>query len=273
MNVRAERLVIYAVLVMFCIAVLLPFVSILTVALQPPGSTVTGLALPDEVHFDNFRRAWSVGGFGSLMASSAIVAFVVVPTATALSVLAGYAFGTMRFRGSTVLFYLLLIGLVMPFEATVVPLYYDLRELHLTDTYWALILPQIGLSVAFGTFWMRAFFLSSPKSLLEAAQLDGASTWTALWRILLPTARPAVTTLATLFFLWSWNEFLLALVLIQDPDRRTAPAGLGLFVGERTTDIAGLSAGALIVTLPVIVVYLFLQRGFIRGMLEGSIKG
>jgi raffinose/stachyose/melibiose transport system permease protein len=272
-SVRAERLVIYAVLVLFCMAVLLPFVSILTVALQAPGSTVTGLAWPDELHLDNFRRAWTVGGFGSLMASSAIVAVVVVPTAVLLSILGGYAFGTMRFRGSNALFYLLLIGLVMPFEATVVPLYYDLRALNLTDTYWALILPQVGLSVSFGTFWMRAFFLSSPRSVIEAAQLDGASTWTTLWRILLPTARPAITTLATLFFLWSWNEFLLALVLVQDPDRRTAPAGLGLFVGERSVDIAGLSAAALIITMPVIIVYLFLQRHFIRGMLEGSVKG
>jgi raffinose/stachyose/melibiose transport system permease protein len=190
MTARLERAVIYVVLALFTAVVLLPLVNILTIALQEPGSRVTGLSFPTEFHFENFVRAWEVGGFADLMSSSALVAVVVVPVATLLSILSGYAFGTMRFRGSTALFYLFLIGLVMPFEATVVPLYYDLRSLGLTDTYWALILPEIALSVSFGTFWMRAFFLSSPRSLLEAARIDGASSWTALWRVLLPTARP-----------------------------------------------------------------------------------
>jgi raffinose/stachyose/melibiose transport system permease protein len=127
--------------------------------------------------------------------------------------------------------------------------------------------------MAFGVFWMRAYFLSTPRALVEAARLDGAGTFTILWRVLLPGARPAITTLSALVFLWSWNEFLLALVLIQDPGKRTAPAGLGLFIGERTTDIAGLSAGALIVTAPVVIAYLFLQRHFVQGMLSGSVKG
>lgn len=273
MTRTAEKVLIYAVLTGFSVLILLPFVSIVFVALGPEGAQVNGLQWPEEIDFGNFTRAWDVGGFGRLLLSSLIVAVVVVPVATVLSILAGYALGTMQFRGRGLVFGSLLIGLVLPYEAAIIPLYYDLRDFGLIDTYWALILPEIGLSVAFGAFWMRAYFLSSPASLTEAARLDGANSWQILWRVHLPGARPAITTLMVLFFLWSWNEFLLALVLIQDPDKRTAPAGLGLFMGERTVDIAGLSAGAIIITAPILIVYLVLQRHFIRGMLEGAVKG
>ena len=124
----------------------------------------------------------------------------------------------MRFRGSDPLFYLLLIGLIFPYEATVIPLYYVFRDVGLTDSLWALILPQIGLSIPFGTFWMRAFFRSTPGALVEASRLDGASSFVTLWRVLLPQAWPAITTMVVLVFMWTWNEFLLALVMIQSDD-------------------------------------------------------
>ena len=201
-----------------------------------------------------------------------IVTASVVAISTVLSILAGYAFGLMRFRGAQVLFYVFLLGLMVPLEATIVPLYYDLRDLGLTDTYWALILPQAGVSVAFGTFWMRAFFRSVPRSLVEAARLDGASSWSTLWRVVLPLGRPAVLTMIVLVFMWTWNEFLLALVMVSDESLRTAPLGLAFFQGRNTNDEALLAAGAIIVAAPVVIAYLFLQRHFIRGMLSGAVK-
>ena len=141
------------------------------------------------------------------------------------------------------LFYVFLLGLMVPIEAMIVPLYYDLRDLGLTDTYWALILPQIAPSVAFGTFWMRAFFRGVPRSLVEAARIDGASTWFTLWRVLLPLARPAVLTMTVLLFMWTWNEFLLALVMVSDENLRTAPLGLAFFQGRNTSDLTLLAAG------------------------------
>ena len=190
-----------------------------------------------------------------------------------LSILAGYAFGTMRFRGSQVLFYVFLLGLMVPTEAMIVPLYYDFRDLGLTDTYWALILPQAGTSIAFGTFWMRAFFRSVPRSLGEAARLDGATSWSALWRVVLPLGRPAVVTMMVLVFMWTWNEFLLALVMVSDESLRTAPLGLAFFQGRNTSDFSLLAAGSVIVATPVVILYVFLQRHFIRGMLAGAVKG
>jgi raffinose/stachyose/melibiose transport system permease protein len=152
-------------------------------------------------------------------------------------------------------------------------LYYDFRDAGLTDTYWALILPQAGTSIAFGTFWMRAFFRSVPPSLVEAARIDGASSWFTLWRVLLPLAKPAVLTMVVLLFMWTWNEFLLALVMVTDEGLRTAPLGLSFFVGRNQADLTLLAAGAVIVATPVVVLYVFLQRHFIRGMVSGAVKG
>jgi raffinose/stachyose/melibiose transport system permease protein len=254
---RREQVLAHVVLGLFALIALAPVVKIVVAALGEPGS---------------FRAAWSDGHFGTYLRSSVLVAASVVAISSMLSILAGYAFGIMRFRGEQVLFYVLLLGLMVPLEATIVPLYYDLRDLGLTDTYWALILPQAGVSVAFGTFWMRAFFRSVPRSLVEAARLDGASSWSTLWRVIFPLARPAVLTMVVLVFMWTWNEFLLALVMVSDEGLRTAPLGLAFFQGRNTTDEALLAAGALIVAAPVVIVYLFLQRHFIRGMLSGAVK-
>jgi ABC-type maltose transport system permease subunit len=168
---RREQLVNYAILGFFSLVALYPIVGILSTALSAPGSSA-GFHLSTDLHFSNFSEAWTQGHFSQYLRSSAIVAVSVVAVSTVLSILSGYAFGLMRFRGATALFYVFLLGLMVPIEAMIVPLYFDLRDLGLTDTYWALILPQIGLSVAFGTFWMRAFFLSTPRSLVEAARID-----------------------------------------------------------------------------------------------------
>jgi raffinose/stachyose/melibiose transport system permease protein len=274
MTARREQWLGYGVLAAFTIAALYPMLSILLLAFHRKSDLVTGFSIPDHLSFDTFSRAWSEGGFDHGLVNSFIVAASVALVTAVLATPAGYAFGTMRFRGSSALFYLLLIGLIFPYEATVIPLYYVFRDMGLTDTYWALILPQIGLSVPFGTFWMRAFFRSTPMSLVEASRLDGASSFIALWRVLLPQAWPAITTMLVLVFMWTWNEFLLALVMIQSDSLRTAPLALQLFAGANrgTLQITLVAAASVLVALPVIIVYVFLQRSFIRGMFAGAVK-
>ena len=171
------------------------------------------------------------------------------------------------------LFLLLVFGLLIPLEAMIVPLYFDLRSVDLADTYWAVILPEIGFSVAFGAFWMRAYFLSSPRVLVEAARLDGASSLQTLTRILMPLARPQMLTLGVLFFVWNWNDFLLPLVMLSGSQLQTAPISLVFFQGQHTTNYTYLAAGALIVIAPVVAVYVGLQRSFSRGVLAGAVKG
>ncbi len=272
MIARREQTLTYAILGVFSLFALLPIAGIVLTALQSPDS-VKSFGAFDGVHFANFSKAWADGNFGSYLKSSAIVAVSVVVVSATLSIMAGYAFGMMRFRGRELLFYVFLLGLMVPTEAVIVPLYYDFRDLDLTDTYWALILPQCGLSIAFGTFWMRAFFRSVPRSLVEAARLDGSTSWATLWRVVLPLGRPAVLTMMVLVFMWTWNEFLLALVMVSEENLRTAPLGLAFFQGRNTSDFALLAAGSVIVALPVVVLYVFLQRHFIRGMLSGAVKG
>lgn len=263
---RAEQTMNYVLLVLFAGFALTPILTILATAVSPQMGQEGG------IHLENFAEAWRIGGFGTSLWNSLIVAAIVVSSALVLSVLSGYAFGTMRFRGSTVLFYLFLLGLMIPAEATVIPLFFDLRTLNLTDTYAAIALPQIAQSVAFGTFWLRAQFRSMPDSLLEAAALDGAGPLKALTKVLVPASIPALTTLTVLIFMWTWNEFLIALVMTPSGQRRTAPLGLATFQGQYTAELALLSAGAVIVALPMLILFLFLQRHFIRGMLEGATK-
>jgi raffinose/stachyose/melibiose transport system permease protein len=271
---RREQLLSYFVLCAFAVIALYPVVSIVLLALHRQSDVPTGFSIPHYLDFSTFKTAWEEGNFDRGLVNSFIVAATVTVMTAVLSTLAGYAFGTMRFRGSDTLFYLLLIGLIFPYEATVIPLYYVFRDIGLTDTYWALILPQIGLSVPFGTFWMRAFFRSTPISLVEASRLDGASSFVTLWRVLLPHAWPAITTMLVLVFMWTWNEFLLALVMIQSDDLRTAPLGLALFAGANrgTLYTTLVAAAAVLVALPVMIVYVFLQRSFIRGMFAGAVK-
>jgi raffinose/stachyose/melibiose transport system permease protein len=270
---RFETVLVYGVLCVLSLFALFPLVGIFLAALHPPGSNVTGFSIPSEISLENFRQAWSQGRFGTYMRSSAIVTVTTVVVAGLLSILAGYAFGMMRFFGRTVLFYTVLFGLIMPFEAMLVALFIGMREAGLTDTYWSLILPEVGLSVAFGAFWMRSFFMSAPAELVEAARIDGATSWQVLWKVLFPLARPAVLAMSALMFLFTWNSFLLPLVMVTSDELRTAPVGLTFFQTKRTTDFAGLAAGALIVSGPVIIVYILMQRHFVRGLLGGAVKG
>ena len=257
MIARREQVLAHVVLGAFAALALWPVAKILLLALGDPG---------------NFATAWEDGHFATYLRSSAIVTVSVVAIATFVSILAGYAFGQMRFRGGTALFYVFLLGLMVPLEATIVPLYYDLRDVGLTDTYWALILPQVALSTSFGAFWMRQFFADVPDDLSDAAAVDGAGPLRTLWSVLLPLARPALGTLALLIFMWTWNEFLLALVLVQDEAVRTVPVGLSFFQGQYSAQVPLLAAAATIVSLPVLVLYALLHRKFIAGLAAGSVK-
>jgi raffinose/stachyose/melibiose transport system permease protein len=251
--------------------VLYPLLVIALTAVSRSSSTGTGLLPLDGFTLGNFSRVWNAG-FGASLASSAIVALVATAASVVVSILAGYAFGTMRFPGAGALFAAMLLGLVVPVEGIVVPLYFDLRRVALTDDYAGLILAEIGVSVAFGTFWMRTFFRSVPRSLIDGARVDGASSWSVLWRVLVPIGRPAVVTLAALVFVWTWNDFLLSLILLSGGAITTAPLRLATFVGPRSSDPTGLAAAALIVAVPPAVVFLALQRDFVRGMLTGALR-
>lgn len=268
-----ERIATHGLLFVACAVVLYPLVSIVLLALNPPGTPVSGVAFPTNPSLGGFSTAWGAGALGPSLIASFEVAVPVVLISVVLSILAGYAFGTMTFTGSGLLFFVLLLGIVFPYEALITPLYYDFRALGLTNSLVGLMLPEIGFGISFGTLWMRGVFRAAPKELFDAARIDGAGTWTILWRVLTPGAMPAILALMVFEFLNTWNEFLLALVLVQRDDLRTAPVVLAFFAaGFRTTDRVVAAAAALLVAMPVVLVYFALQRQFHRSMMSGALS-
>ena len=275
MSLRWKRLLPrYLVLTIFMLIVLLPVWGMLMSAFKTDTQITTSpFSLPEKWTLENFQQAWTVGKFNVFFKNSVIVTTAVVVSSVFLSTLSGYAFGQLPMPGKQLLFPLMLLGYMVPFEAVIIPLYNWMNALGLRNTYWALILPQIGLSVSFGTLWMASFFENTPQELVDAATIDGCNRWQTLWLILSPLARPATTTLVVLIFMWTWNEFLLALVMVQTEAMRTLPVGLAFFQGKYTSNLSLMAAGAIIVALPTVLIYILFQRFFIRGMLGGAIKG
>ncbi|MEU2974116.1 carbohydrate ABC transporter permease [Nocardiopsis alba] len=263
----------YGLLSALAALVLLPFLGIVLASLHPAGGQVPGFSLPERWSWENFRLAWETGGFDRLMWSGTVIALFVVPLTVCFATLAGYALSILGVWGGRALSLAFVLGLTLPVELLVIALYFNLREVGMTNTYTGVILAEVALFLPFGVYWMQSHFASMPRELVEAARVDGARDLTVLARVLLPVSWPAITTLAVLVFMWSWNQFLLVLVMIQDPALRTAPTGLGLFVGQYGTDIPLLSAATLLVIAPIVVVYLVFQRSFVNGLTQGAVKG
>jgi ABC-type glycerol-3-phosphate transport system permease component len=262
----------HALLGTLSIIFLLPIASVVIAALHESGTFVRGFSWPETLNWDNFAAAWSDAGLSRLFRASAIIAVAVVPLSLLMATLAGYGLALLRPPGGRTLRGVFLMGLAIPLEAIVVPLYFTLDDVGLTDSYVSVILAEAALFMPFGTLWMMTNFEGVPREIVEAARIDGASPFAALTKVLLPLSWPSIATLAALFFMWSWNQFLLVLVLIQDPDKRTLPSGLSRFVGEFSTDVPLLSASTLMAITPVLVVYLAFQRTFVRGMLQGALR-
>lgn len=272
MHKQSRQWTSYLLLTLFLLGALIPFVGTVLTAFKASPELTNGLfALPETWHWENFASAWDGARFSTYFLSSVIVVVPVVIIAVILSTMSGYAFGMMRFPGDNVLLLTILLGLMMPFEAVMIPLWQIMGSLGLRDTYWAIILPQVALSFSFGTFWMRAHFKNSPTDLVDAAIVDGCNQWDVLWRILFPLARPALLSLVVLLFMWTWNEFLLVLIMVSG-DLRTLPVGLALLRGRYASDVPVMAAASLIVLIPVLVVYVIFQRSFIQGIIAGAIK-
>jgi ABC-type glycerol-3-phosphate transport system permease component len=263
----------YIILTILAVVVLLPFVSIVLAALQPADSQISGISIPRTWSWENFGTAWNQGHFSQLTLSSVIIAALVVPVAVVLATLAAYSLAILRPRGSRGMTTAFVLGLTLPIELVVVALYFNLKGIGLTNSYAGIALAEVALFMPFGVYWMQNHFNSIPRELVDAGRIDGARDLTVLVKVLLPISWPSITTLSVLYFMWSWNQFLLVLILMQDPAKRTAPAGLGFFVGQYSTNIPLLSAATLIVVAPIVVVYLIFQRSFVSGITQGAIKG
>ncbi len=252
---------------------ILPFVSIFMTALHPSGSVPGGLEWPAKPQWGNFVEAFKVANMSALLASSTFIVLAVVPVSLIISTMAAFAIGLLRIPGSRVLLSLFVFGLTLPFAGIIVPLYYLERAMGIYNTRLAIVLPLIALYMPFAVFWMRAHFVNMPAEISEASRVDGATTWDLFWRIHLPLARAPISSLGILLTVWTWNQFLLALVLVEDPTQRTMAGALGAFQGHYATDVPLLCAGTVLILIPTLVIFILFQRQIITALLQGSVKG
>jgi raffinose/stachyose/melibiose transport system permease protein len=250
----------------------LPLLSMVTTALHQQGTSPSGLSFPAHPRWHNFVDAWNAADLLALLKSSTLIVLGVVPAAVIFATLAGYGLSTARLPGRSLIYGLFILGLTLPAEALISPLYYELQDMGLLNSRWALILPLLGLFMPFGVFWMRAAFQALPAELTEAAELDGASSWQAFRDVKLPLVLPSLSSLTILFFLWTWNQFLLVIVLINNPADGNMAGALATFQGEHGTNVVLLCAGALIIMVPSLLIFFVFQRQFVRALLQGAVK-
>ena len=236
--------------------------------------------IPSHPHFENYAIAWTKGQFGLYFFNSLLYTVVIVVGVVALASLAAYAFSRFTFRGSGVLYKLILLTIFIPIPGSFVALYILLNMMGLVDqgtNNWlprlGYVLPQINQGLPFAIFLLKPFFDKIPKELEESAAVDGCGIWGAFWYIMLPLARPALGVVALLTTLAAWNEWLLAYLIFSRPELMPLQRGLLQFQGSHVTEYPLLMAGMVISVLPVIVIYLFLQRHIIQGITAGALKG
>jgi ABC-type glycerol-3-phosphate transport system permease component len=223
--------------------------------------------------FENLDAAWNEGSFKDYLLNSFLLSVPSTLLVVVLSTLGGYAFARLPFRGRTLAFYAVVSGLLVPFFTYMIPLYFQLRGLQLLDSLIGVNLVLASTGLSFGTFFMRAFFSDLPGELDQAARIDGASEWQIFQRVMLPLVGSGVGALAVFTFLQNWNNFLVPLLYLPGGGYRPLTTGLYLFLGGRSVDIGPLAAGALITVLPVVVLFLALQRQVTQGFISGAVKG
>jgi raffinose/stachyose/melibiose transport system permease protein len=255
------------------IAVLYPLMILVFTAFKTgPELIADPTGLPRNWTLANLAKAWDQARMGTLMINSLIVSGGVVIGTVALSSIGGFAFGRLEFRGRRWLPILLTIGLVLPFEVLMVPIFYTFRSLGLLNSYLAMILPQVALGLPFGILLVRGFIADLPSELFDAAEIDGAGLWHQYRFVAMPLAKSALVALAVLELLWSWNQYLVALVMVQTTGLRTIPLGLSLFIGRYQTDYVALAAAALIAMVPSLALYIVFHRHVLRANLSGALK-
>ncbi len=270
-----RRVGLYTTLVALTLVFLTPLVWMLITSLK----TYTGAQqipptwLPDQISGYGYQQILDNSAnpvlrwFLNSMVAATLHAMLVLTTAS----MAAYALARLRFRGRTVLFALVVGTLFIPPTSLIVPNFLIVDELNWLDTLTVVIVP--GAASAFGVFFLRQFFLSLPRELEEAATLDGASQWQIFWKVVLPLSKPALATLAVLSFLTNWNDFLWPIYVLFSPETLTLPPGLGLLQGSYVTDYPVIMAGAVLASVPVLILFVLAQRHIIQGVSRSGLKG
>ena len=273
MKRRLEAIVVYALLALGTVIALAPMVWMVSASFMPAGeaNSYPPHFLPSRFTLEHYRALFTRLDLGRFFINSAIVAATVTVVSLFVNSMAGYAFAKLRFRGRDRLFRILTAGLIVPVQVVMLPVFLLMKELHLVNSYAGVIIPS--LASIFGIFLVRQYALSFPDELLDAARIDGASEFRIYWSVTLPVIRPILATLAIWTFLSTWNDFMWPLIILTDDTRYTLPVALANLVGEHAQDTELMMAGSVLTILPVLGVFLALQRYYIAGITVGSVKG
>lgn len=257
------------------VVMIAPFAYMLATSFKPNSLAleVPPQFIPRDPTVVNYRDAWSSNHFGRYFVNSLGVAVATTLLSVLLSSMMAYAFSRLRFPGRRLLFGLMLVGLMVPTMMLIVPQFLLAKQLLLLDSYLGLVVFYAGGTLALNTFLLRSFFQDIPRELEEAMVVDGAGPWKRYWRLIMPLSRPALATVAIFTFLASWDEFIWALTIINDPSKRTLPIAIALFQGQYATSWGIVFAASAIAVLPVIAIFVALQRQFIGGITAGALKG
>ena len=272
-NNAIKGIVLYPIFFLLAALILYPIVWMIYSSFKAnPDIFANVFALPSTLFLENYVTVFTKGAMGVYFRNSLLVSIVSVAGLLVFSSLAAYAFATFRFRGSTPLFMILLLGLMVPPQALIISGFKLMAILDLIDTYWALIFTYFGWT-SFGILVLRNFFQSVPRDIKDAARVDGAGHWAMFSQIMLPLARPSLSTIAIFYFMWVWNEFIYPLVYMQTPDKYTIPLGVLFFNGRYAVEWGLQMAALAIATIVPLLVYYAFQKQFIRGILAGALKG
>jgi raffinose/stachyose/melibiose transport system permease protein len=229
-------------------------------------------SLPEEWLWSNYQAAWDAG-IGQFFLNSVFITVVSVITVLLLGSMAAYGLSRFQFKGQNLLLVIILSGLMLAPQVSLIPLYKLLQAIGLYNTYWALILPYVAFQLPFSIFLMRSYFLSIPKELEESAIIDGCNSWKVYRHIIVPMGKPIIASCALLTGMNVWNEFMFALVFVEDSALRTIPVGLMNLRSQLNTNFGIQLAGLAISALPMIIAYIVFQKQFVRGLSAGSVKG
>jgi multiple sugar transport system permease protein len=268
------RVIVYIVLVVAAILWFIPILTGLITSLRTFDEILLNgfISMPETITLDNFKTAWERGGLSRYLPNSFIITIPSLVMTLFLSSLAAYALARFRFRGNQIIFFTFVGGMLLPFQVLLLPVFRLTDTIGLYDTYWGLILFHTAFQLGFCTFMLRNYMRTVPSEIIEAARIDGCGEVRIWWRIMLPLTLPALAAIATLEFTWIFNDYLWAIVLLRSDTLKPVTAGLATLQGQYVTDWPVIVAGALMGTLPTLLVFLFLQRYFIEGLTLGSTK-
>lgn len=270
-----SKIVVTVVIALVALFWFSPFVILLLTSVRSATDFLQHgpLAAPQSFTLDNFRKAWGEGLFANTYVNSFLVTFTKVPLGVLISALLAFALSKLRMRFRRSVMFFVFLGLTMPIYIAVVPIFGIVKSMGLIDNLWGLYLPYLAFGIPFTTLVLQSFFRSLPDEIIEAARIDGAGNLRVFVQIVLPLSLPVLVTVAILDVVATWNELLIALVILNSDQNKTLPLGLLNFSGQFGTDYTGLAAGILIAVLPMLIAYALLQRWIVSGLTAGAVKG